>query len=104
RELQVPLIVQRHRPDLAERILAVEHPAVGAREQRVRDVADTPLHGRIGFGGGTGSLYPLALKVRRNVAAGKCAVSRVFDLDGRPRDIRRWIEEGDTAAFARADC
>ena len=39
-ELEVALVVERHRVDLPERVLAVEHPAVGAREQRVGDVAD----------------------------------------------------------------
>ena len=38
-QLQVALVVERHRRHLAERVLAVEHPAVGAREQRVGDVA-----------------------------------------------------------------
>ena len=40
RQLQVALVVERHRRDLAERVLAVEHPAVGAGQQRVGDVAD----------------------------------------------------------------
>ena len=43
RQLQVALVVQRHRRHLAERVLAVEHPAVGARQQRVGDVADALL-------------------------------------------------------------
>ena len=33
------------RRDLAQRVLAVEHPAVGARQQRIRDVADAVLDG-----------------------------------------------------------
>ena len=45
-ELEVALVVQRHRRDLPERVLAVEHPAVGAREQRVGDVADALLDRR----------------------------------------------------------
>ena len=38
--LQAALIVERHRGHLAERVLAVEHPAVGAREQRIGHVAE----------------------------------------------------------------
>ena len=58
-QLQVPLVVERHRRDLAERVLAVEHPAVGAREQRVGDVADALLDRRVGLGAGAGALDPL---------------------------------------------
>src|SRR6476620_3120689 len=32
RESEVALVVERHRVDLSERILAIEHPAVGTRE------------------------------------------------------------------------
>ena len=45
-QFQVALVVQRHRGQLAERVLAVEHPAIGAREQRVRDVTDAALDRR----------------------------------------------------------
>ena len=41
RELQVSLVIERHRRDLAERILSIEHPAIRARQQRIGDVADT---------------------------------------------------------------
>ena len=39
-QLEVALVVQGHCRDLAERVLAVEHPAVGAREERVGHVAN----------------------------------------------------------------
>src|SRR3954463_16517233 len=38
--LQVGRVVRRPRRPLAERVLAVEHPAVGTGEERIRDVAD----------------------------------------------------------------
>jgi hypothetical protein len=39
RELEVALVVERHGIDLPEGVLAIEHPAVSAREQSVSDVA-----------------------------------------------------------------
>ena len=65
RELQVALVVERHRRELAERVLAVEHPAVGARQQRVGDVADALLQRGVGLGRRAGALDPLALQVVR---------------------------------------
>jgi hypothetical protein len=52
-----------------ERVLAVEHPAVGAGQQRVGDVADALVHRRRGLGAGAGALDPLPLQVGRNRAA-----------------------------------
>ena len=34
-QLEVALVVERHRRELAERVLAVEHPAVGAGEDKI---------------------------------------------------------------------
>ncbi len=48
-ELEVALVVEGHRGDLAERVLAIEHPAVRAGEQGVGHVADALLHRRFGF-------------------------------------------------------
>src|SRR5439155_17779341 len=45
RQLQVSLVVERHRGQLTESVLAVEHPTVGARQQRVGDVANALLDG-----------------------------------------------------------
>ena len=50
RQRQVALVVERHRRHLAEGVLAVEHPAVGAREQRVGDVAQAALDRRAAAG------------------------------------------------------
>ncbi len=46
RQAQVALVVERHRRALPERVLAVEHPAIGAREQRVGDVAQAGVERR----------------------------------------------------------
>ena len=42
--LEVAQVVERHAVDLAEGVLAVEHPAVGAGEQGVGHVADARFH------------------------------------------------------------
>jgi hypothetical protein len=60
-ELQVSLVVERHRRELAERVFAVEHPAVGTREQGVRDVANAPFDRHARLRGGPCSLNPLPL-------------------------------------------
>ena len=85
RQLQVALVVERHRRDLAERVFAVEHPAVGAREQRVGDVAQARLERGARLGGRAGALDPLALEVGRDVAAVEAAGAGVADADLVPR-------------------
>ena len=60
-QAQVALVIQGHTLGLAQRVLAVEHPAVGAGKQGVSDVADARLHRRARPGGGTGALDPLPL-------------------------------------------
>ena len=88
RQLQVALVVERHRVDLAERVLAVEHPAVGAREQRVGDVANAL--GRRGARPrrGTGALNPLPLEIGGDLAAVEPAGPRVAHRDAGPADRR----------------
>ena len=71
RELQVPLVVERHRRHLAERVLAVEHPAVGARQQRVGDVADALLHRGARLRRRPGALESLPLQIGKIFAAGE---------------------------------
>ena len=102
RQLQIALIVERHRRQLTERILAVEHPAVGARQQCVRDVADALLDCGARFGAGTGTLNPLALQIARNRRAGKCAVTRLLHRDRGARNGRRRIEEAQALPVPRA--
>ena len=88
RQLQVPLVVERHRLDLTQRVLAVEHPTVGARQQSVGDVANALLERSMGLSPGPGALDPLALEVFGDGAAGEAARSRVGDRDPGPRDRR----------------
>ena len=92
-QFQVALVVERHRRDLAERILAVEHPAVGAREQRVGDVAQSRFDRRARPGGRAGALNPLPAKIAGDLAADELAVPGVLHCDLRARDDRLRIEE-----------
>ena len=102
RELEIALVVQRHRGDLAEGVFAVEHPAVGARQQRVGDVADAGIERCAGLGGRAGALNPLAAKVARNLAPDERAVARLLDGEGRAWNRRLRIEEGNRLALPGA--
>ena len=102
RQLQVALVVERHRRHLAERILAVEHPAVGAAQERVGDVAKPDLDRGAGPRGRPGALDPLALQVARDFGADEVALARVLDLDRRAADDGVRIEEADAFALAGA--
>src|SRR5205085_10725861 len=68
-ELEAPLVVERHRRDLSECVLAVEHPAVGARQERVGDIAQTCLDTRMGTRRGSRALYPLPCQIAGDRAA-----------------------------------
>src|SRR5262245_43210927 len=63
RELEVSLVFERHRRYLAERILAVEHPPVGSRQQRVRHVSNAFVERRVWLRGRTSPLNPLPFEV-----------------------------------------
>ena len=88
-EPEVALVVERHGADLAERVLAVEHPAVGSREQRIRDVAQPALQARPRLGGRPRALDPLPPQVGRDLAALEPPLAGVGDpvkgsfIDGR---------------------
>src|SRR5690606_24304312 len=92
RQRQVALVVERHRAELPERVLAVEHPAVRAGKQRIRDVADALVDRHPRLGARTGSLNPLALQIGRNVAADEAAVAGILDANRGARDEAVWIE------------
>src|SRR5688500_20156343 len=94
-QLQIALVVERHRAQLTEGVLAVEHPAVGARQQRIGNVADALVDRRARLGARAGALNPLALQVGRDLAPRELAVARVLYADVRPRDRRLRIEKGD---------
>ena len=69
RQFQVSLVIQRHGRDLAERVFAIEHPAVGAAQQRVSDVANTGFNRGARPGRRAGALDPLPLKIAWDLAA-----------------------------------
>ena len=101
-QLQVALVVERHRRDLAERVLAVEHPAVGAREQRVGDVAQGRFDRRAWPGCRAGALNPLPAKIAGDLAADELALPGVLHFDLRARDDRLRIEERHALPIAHA--
>jgi hypothetical protein len=88
RELEVALVIERHGIDLAEGILAIEHPAVGAREECVGGVPEAAFHARPRPGGGPSALDPLALQIVRDLATLEVAVPRILNPDTRARDQR----------------
>ena len=100
REPEVALVVERHGIDLPEGILAIEHPAVGTREERVGGVAQAALGARPRLGDGPGALDPLALQIGRDLAPLEVAVSGVLNPDARARDQRLGVEEGDALPAA----
>ncbi len=85
-EFEVPLVVEGHGLDLAERVLPVEHPPVGPREQRVRHVAEARLGRCAGFGSGPRTLDPLPLEVSGDLRALEVPVPRILHPDGGARD------------------
>ena len=98
-ELEIALVVERHRVDLAERVLAVEHPAVGAGEQRVGDVAQAALGRGARPGGGARALDPLALEVGRDLAAGEAAFAGIAHTDVGARNERVGFEKSESASL-----
>ena len=101
-DLEVALVVERHGIDLAERVLAVEHPSVGAREECEGDRADARRHRRARFGGGAGALDPLALQVMGNLAALEIAASGLLHSDAGSADDRARVEEPDSPLIAKS--
>ena len=103
-QLQVALVVERHRRHLPEGVLAVEHPAVGAGEQRVGDVAQTDgdVVRRSRPCCRTGALDPLAAEVRRNLRTAESTVAGILNTYRRTVDERFGIEELDAPPLASA--
>jgi hypothetical protein len=102
RELQVPLVVEGHGADLSEGVFGVEHPAVGAGEERVGDVSEADFHRGIRACRGSSALDPLALQVRGNLAPHEPARACVADRHASSRDDARRIEEADVFLAAHA--
>ena len=80
-QLEVSLVVQRHGRDLPQRVFSVEHPAVRAREESVRDISDAVFQRSIRLCCGASALDPLTLEVFRNLTSDKSAVARFLDCD-----------------------
>jgi hypothetical protein len=102
RQLQVPLIVERHAVDLAERIFAVEHPAVGAREHCVGHVANAFRCPRPRPRRRARTLNPLPLQVRGNLRAVEAAGPGIADRNLRAPDRRGRRQKVDPLAVVRA--
>ncbi len=100
RQLQIALVVERHGLDLTFRILSIEHPAIGARQQRVGGVANafSGLHARPRRG--AGALDPLALQVGGDVAALEASGAGVAHQDVGAADGGVRGQERDGLAFA----
>ncbi|MEZ4235251.1 MAG: hypothetical protein R3F59_03650 [Myxococcota bacterium] len=101
-EPEVAQVVEGHGGDLAERVLAVEHPAVGAAQQGVGDVAEADLGGCAGACGGARALEPLALQVGGDLGADEAAGAGVGDAEGGAGDEGVLGEEVDGDAVAVA--
>ena len=101
RQLQIALIVERHRRHLAERVFAVEHPAVGAAQQRVGDVAKSDFHRGARTRRRPRALDPLPLQIARDFGANEIALARILDRDRRAADDGVGIEEANPLALAR---
>jgi hypothetical protein len=93
RQLQVTLIVERHRRDLAERILAVKHPTIGSGEERIGDIANAFIDRRIRLRRRPRPLNPLPPEVIRNLAADEVAVTRILYFDIRASDCGGRVQE-----------
>ena len=100
RELEIALVVERHGIDLPEGVLAIEHPAVSAREQSVSDVAQAALGARPWPSGRPGALDPLAHQIGRDLAPVEVSVAGVLNADARSRNQRLGIEEGNALPAA----
>src|SRR5207247_9377991 len=102
RQLQVSLVVERHRGQLTESVLAVEHPTVGARQQRVGDVANALLDWGPRLGARPRALNPLTLQIVRNLATEERAVPCVLNREGRSPNQARGIGKSDALRDSRA--
>ncbi len=103
-EAEIALVVERHGRSLPERVFAVEHPAVGAREQGVGDVAQAGLERGPGPGSRAGALNPLPIERGGDVATAESTGARVGDADGGAADDRVVGEEADVFTCRRPRC
>ena len=101
RELQIAVVVEGHRSDLAQGIFAVEHPAVGTGQQCIRHIADAFFHRRVRTGCRAGPLNPLTLKIPRDFTAFEVARARILNFDLRSANRRVGVQEGYALLVAR---
>ena len=101
RELEVAVIVERHRLDLPQCVLAVEHPAVGTGEQGVGDVTKAGRQVRPRPRGRARALDPLALQVGRDLGAVEPPCACVADGERGPGNDDRGVEEIDPSPLTR---
>jgi len=95
RQLQIALIVERHRLDLAQRVFSVKHPAVGARKQRIRHVANAVVQRLARLRAGSSTLDPLPFQILGNRTALKTSRPSIGNSDPGPRDLRIRVEKPD---------
>jgi hypothetical protein len=101
-QLQISMIVERHRVDLTERVFAVKHPSICSREQRIRYVPQSILDACARFRSGSGSLYPLPLEIGRNVASLEVPFAGVSNGHSGSGNYRFRIKKRDTLPVLRA--
>src|SRR4029453_750002 len=85
RELEVALVVERHGIDLPQGVLAIEHPAISAREQSVSDVAQAALGARPWPSGRPSALDPLAHQIGRDLAPAEVSQIGILNPKGGAR-------------------
>ncbi len=101
REFQIPLVVERHGGYLSERVFAVEHPAVCARQQGMRDVADALRDRAVRLRRRARALDPLTFEIVWNGAALEAPGAYISDAQRRSGNEGIGIEKPDTPAFTR---
>src|SRR4029450_10000178 len=84
------------------RVLDVEHPAVGAAEQRVGHIAKSDLDRRSRARGGASALDPLPFQIAGNLGTDEIALARILDRDRSASDDAVRIEKADALPLARA--
>src|SRR5580704_9402940 len=95
RHRQVPLILKRNRLNLPQRILAIKHPPIRPRKQRISRVPQTASRASPRFSNRPGTLNPLPLQIPRNFATFKFPIPRILHANRSPRNHRLRIEKAD---------
>src|SRR5258708_29774650 len=99
REFNISLVIDRHRRQLTECVLAVEHPAVGAGQERMGDIADALVDRRPRFRGGPRPLNSLTGGIGWNLTSGKPSRARVGPREGPPGHPAPRVRKGPAVAI-----